>query len=120
MDTLMHTPQPFEGLDETGGEQGEILVLPLRFVVAPDHGRFHPATIVAAVDGTITVARGQLVGEVRNGTTHLAIHSPFGGRVDLWLVSAGQIVTPGQPLFSLSPQTSGRTAAAAGMATAGG
>jgi multidrug efflux pump subunit AcrA (membrane-fusion protein) len=105
----MDTPQPFEALEETDGEQGEILVLPLQFVVAPDYGRFHPASLAATVDGALTVTRGTLIGEVRNGTTHLAIYSPFGGRVDLWLVQAGQIVTPGQPLCSLSPQTTGKT-----------
>jgi multidrug efflux pump subunit AcrA (membrane-fusion protein) len=107
---LMDTPQPFEGLEEIDGEQGEILVLPLQFVVAPDYGRFHPASLASTVDGTLTVARGTLIGEVRNGTTNLEIHSPFGGRVDLWLVSAGQIVTPGQPLCSLSPQSTSTTA----------
>lgn len=107
----MDTSPPLEGLDEIGGEQGEILVLPLRFVVAPDHGRFHPAAVAATADGTLTVARGTLIGEVRNGTTHLEVHSPFGGRVDRWLVSAGQLVTPGQPLCSLSPQPNSQTAA---------
>jgi hypothetical protein len=47
------------------------------------------------------VARGTLIGELHNGATKLAIHSPFGGQVDLWLVWAGQIVAPGQPLCSL-------------------
>jgi multidrug efflux pump subunit AcrA (membrane-fusion protein) len=115
----MDTSPPFEGLEETGGEQGEILVLPLRFVVAPDHGRFHPAVFASTVDGTQTVARGTLIGEVRNGTTHLKVHSPFDGRVDRWLVSAGQVVTPGQPLCSLNPQPSSRTAGEAGMAVTG-
>jgi multidrug efflux pump subunit AcrA (membrane-fusion protein) len=44
-----------------------------------------------------------LIGELRNHTTIQQIHSPFGGRVDTWLVSDGQIVTPGQPLCSLDP-----------------
>ncbi|HZD70200.1 MAG TPA: biotin/lipoyl-binding protein [Actinomycetes bacterium] len=96
----MTLPQPFWQLDD--GEQGEILVLPFRFVVAPDHGRFHPA-VAASDDGTLTIARGMLIGELRNHTTIQQIHSPFGGRVDTWLVSAGQIVTPGQPLCSLDP-----------------
>ncbi len=99
----MALPQSSWTLDEDRGEQGEILVLPLQFVVAPDHGRFHPASLVTTGDGTLTVAQGMLIGELRNHTTIQQIHSPFGGRVDTWLVTAGQIVTPGQPLCSLNP-----------------
>jgi multidrug resistance efflux pump len=55
------------------------------------------------------VARGTLIGEVRNGASRLAIHSPFRGQVDVWLVWDGQIVAPGQPLCSLRllPGTAG-------------
>jgi multidrug efflux pump subunit AcrA (membrane-fusion protein) len=98
----MTLPQPTWPPDEDGVDQGEILILPFQFVVAPDHGRFHPA-IVTTGHGTPTVARGMLIGELRNHTTIQQILSPFGGRVDTWLVSAGQIVTPGQPLCSLDP-----------------
>jgi hypothetical protein len=92
---------PFEGLGDDGGDQGEVVVLPLQFVVAPDYGRFHPASLPSGANGSLTVARGTLIGELRNGATRLAIHSPFRGQVDLWLVWAGQIVAPGQPLCSL-------------------
>ncbi|HZD72309.1 MAG TPA: hypothetical protein VE776_00190 [Actinomycetota bacterium] len=92
---------PFEGLGDDGGDQGEVVVLPFQFVVAPDYGRFHPASLPPATNGSLTVAQGMLIGEIRNGTTRLAIHSPFRGQVDLWLVWDGQIVAPGQPLCSL-------------------
>lgn len=93
----------FEAPDEPGDQQGEILVLPLQFVVAPDHGRFHPTT--PTHPGSTRLDVGALVGEVRNHTTTLKVHSPFRGSVDLWLVTDGQIVTPGQPLCSLHPTT---------------
>lgn len=92
---------PFEGLGDDGGDQGEVVLLPLQFVVAPDYGRFHPASLPLAANGSLTVARGTLIGEVRNGSTKLAIHSPFRGQMDVWLVSAGQLVVPGQPVCSL-------------------
>jgi biotin carboxyl carrier protein len=82
-------------------------MLPLQFVVAPDYGRFHPASLPSAANGSLTVASGALIGEVRNGAARLAIHSPFDGRLDAWLVTAGQIVIPGQPLCSLSPVVGG-------------
>jgi biotin carboxyl carrier protein len=102
----MVLPQSSWWLDEHG-EQGEMLVLPLQFVVAPDHGRFHPAILATTGDGAQAVMRGTLIGELRNHTTIQEIHSPFGGQVDSWLVSAGQIVTPGQPLCSLHPASAG-------------
>lgn len=92
---------PFEGLGDDWGDQGKAVVLPLQFVVAPDYGRFHPASLPSATNGSLTVARGTLIGEIRNGSTRLAIRSPFGGQVDVWLVWDGQIVVPGQPLCSL-------------------
>jgi hypothetical protein len=94
-------PEPYEELGDDGGGQGEVVVLPLQFVVAPDYGRFHPASLPPAANGSLTVACGTLIGEVRNGATKQAIHSPFVGQVDLWLVWDGQIVAPGQPLCSL-------------------
>lgn len=98
----MALPQPSWWLDDHS-EQGEMLVLPLQFVVAPDHGRFHPAILATTGDGTQAIMRGTLIGELRNHTTIQQIRSPFGGQVDSWLVTAGQIVTPGQPLCSLHP-----------------
>jgi biotin carboxyl carrier protein len=99
----LNTPpsSPIEDLEPREDSQGEILILPMRFVVAPDHGRFHPSAPLHPA----AITRGALIGELRNHTTILEIHSPFGGRIDLWLVSAGQIVTPGQPLCSLHTPT---------------
>jgi len=100
---------PFGGLGDDGGshgDQGEVVVLPFQFVVSPDYGRFHPASLPLATNGTLTLAAGTLVGEVRNGPTSQQVHSPFAGQVDVWLVSAGQIVIPGQPVCSLTSLTS--------------
>lgn len=93
--------EPDEELGHDGGGQGEAVVLPLQFVVAPDYGRFHVASLAPGPNGSLTVACGTLIGEVRNGARKQAIHSPFVGQVDLWLVWDGQIVAPGQPLCSL-------------------
>jgi hypothetical protein len=90
---------------DTGGDQGEMLVLPLQFVVAPDHGRFYPAALSPAGDGALGVTCGMLLGEVRNGTASQQVRSPFSGVVDTWLVWDGQIVAPGQLLCSLRAAT---------------
>jgi hypothetical protein len=95
---------PFAGLGDDGashGDQGEVVVLPFQFVVSPDYGRFHPASLPPATNGTLMLAAGTLVGEVRNGPTRQQVHSPFAGPLDVWLVTAGQIVIPGQPVCSL-------------------
>jgi hypothetical protein len=99
--------EPDEELGDDGGGQGEVVMLPLQFVVAPDHGRFHPAGLTATGEGLV-VGCGTRIGEVRNGVTCHEVHSPFGGRLDMWLVMAGQIVLPGQPLCSLIPITMGK------------
>lgn len=93
--------EPWDGLGDDGDGQGEAVALPLQFVVAPDYGRFHIASLPLAANGSLTVACGTLIGEVRNGATARPILSPFVGQVDLWLVWDGQIVVPGQPLCSL-------------------
>lgn len=96
-------PPSSTGLDDDGGAQGEIVVLPLRFVIAPDHGRFHPTPPPAPGDGPLVVTPGTLIGEVRNGPAVHPVRSPFGGCLDAWLACAGQPVVPGQPLCSLRP-----------------
>jgi hypothetical protein len=112
---------PFAGLADDGashGDQGEVVVLPFQFVVSPDYGRFHPASLTPATNGTLMLAAGTLIGEVRNGTVRQQVHSPFAGPLDLWLVNAGQIVIPGQPVCSLrSTQPATTTANTANTAT---
>jgi hypothetical protein len=101
---------PFAGLGDDGashglhsdqGDQGEVVVLPFQFVVSPDYGRFHPASLPPATNGTLMLAAGTLIGEVRNGPNRQQVHSHFAGPLDVWLVTAGQIVIPGQPVCSL-------------------
>jgi hypothetical protein len=110
---------PFAGLGDDGashGDQGEVVVLPFQFVVSPDYGRFHPASLPPATNGTLMLAAGTLIGEVRNGAVRQQVHSPFAGPLDVWLVNAGQIVIPGQPVCSLrstQPATTTTTVTAA-------
>jgi hypothetical protein len=93
--------QPDQQPGHDAGGQGEVVLLPLQFIVAPDYGRFHVASLAPSPNGSLTLARGTLIGEVRNGASTQAIHSPFVGQVDRWLVWDGQLVAPGQPLCSL-------------------
>ncbi len=117
---------PFAGLGDDSashdshGDQGEVVVLPFQFVVSPDYGRFHPASLPPGTNGTLMLAAGTLIGEVRNGAVRQQVHSPFAGPLDVWLVNAGQIVIPGQPVCSLrhtQPATTTTTTAAVATAT---
>jgi [acyl-carrier-protein] S-malonyltransferase len=84
-----------------GDDQGEVVMLPERYAVSPDHGRFYPATLARHTDGESWVEPGDLLGEVRNGGASVPVHSPFRGQVVAHLVWEGELVTPGQVLFSL-------------------
>jgi hypothetical protein len=120
---------PFTGLGDDGashpshGDQGEVVVLPFRFVVSPDYGRFHPASLPPPTNGTLMLAAGTLIGEVRNGPVRQQVHSPFAGALHVWLVNAGQVVIPGQPVCSLrstQPATTVATATTARIDAGGG
>jgi [acyl-carrier-protein] S-malonyltransferase len=86
-----------------GGDQGEVVVLPDRFAVSPSHGRFYPATFSRFTDEGPYVERGDLLGEVRNGTATIPVRSAFRGQVMAHLAWEGELVTPGQILLSLRP-----------------
>jgi [acyl-carrier-protein] S-malonyltransferase len=85
------------------GDQGEVVVLPERFAVSPEQGRFYPATPSRHTDEGPYVEQGDLLGEVRNGTTRVPVRSPFRGRVAAQLAWEGDLVTRGQLLLSLRP-----------------
>ncbi len=90
--------------DQSEGEdQGEVVVLPDRFAVSPSHGRFYPATFSRFTDEGPYVERGDLLGEVRNGTATIPVRSAFRGQVTAHLAWEGELVTPGQILLSLRP-----------------
>ena len=90
--------------DQSEGEdQGEVVVLPDRFAVSPSHGRFYPVTFSRFTDEGPYVERGDLLGEVRNGTATIPVRSAFRGQVTAHLAWEGELVTPGQILLSLRP-----------------
>src|SRR6266545_8163736 len=82
-----------------GDDQGEVVMLPERFAVSPDHGRFYPAAFSRQTDEGPYVEPGDLLGEVRNGAASVPVRSPFRGQVVAHLAWEGELVTPGQILF---------------------
>lgn len=86
-----------------GDDQGEVVMLPERFAVSPTHGRFYPVALSRQTDEGPYVERGDLLGEIRNGTASVPVRSPFRGQVVAHLAWEGELVTPGQILLSLRP-----------------
>jgi [acyl-carrier-protein] S-malonyltransferase len=84
-------------------EQGEVIVLEERFAVSPGHGRFYPAQPLRTSEEGAYVEPGDLLGEVRNGSSALPVRSNFRGWVKAHLAWEGELVTPGQLLLSLRP-----------------
>jgi acyl transferase domain-containing protein len=84
-------------------EQGEVIVLEERFAVSPGHGRFYPAQPLRTAEQGAYVEPGDLLGEVRNGSSALPVRSNFRGWVKAHLAWEGELVTPGQLLLSLRP-----------------
>jgi [acyl-carrier-protein] S-malonyltransferase len=84
-------------------EQGEVIVLEERFAVSPGHGRFYPAQPLRTAEQGTYVEPGDLLGEVRNGSSALPVRSNFRGWVKAHLAWEGELVTPGQLLLSLRP-----------------
>jgi len=112
-------PGPFDGVeDDHASEQGETVLLPMRFVAAPDRGRFYPVDLDEAQGvgiGACAVVVDRVIGEVRNGTTRISVASPHAGRIDRWLVGPGEPVTAGQLLCSVClPAADGPDQAVAG------
>lgn len=73
-----------------------------RMLVAPGKGTFHQAADLP--EGT-QLAADTVIGEVTNlrGTT--PVRAPHGGTIVEWTVSDGDLVSPGQPLVRLHPET---------------
>ena len=84
-------------------DQGEVVLLPERFAVAPAHGRFYPAAPSRYTEEGPYVEAGDLLGEIRNGDASVPVRSPFRGWVMAHLAWEGELVTPGQILLSLKP-----------------
>jgi len=73
-----------------------------RLLVAPAKGIFE---IAAGLDRDKPLQPEDRVGTVRSLRDEIPVVAPYGGHVVEWLVEDGDIVTPGQPLVRLHPQT---------------
>jgi [acyl-carrier-protein] S-malonyltransferase len=73
-----------------------------RMLVSPSKGTFHQAD---GVGEDATLSAGTVVGAVTNlrGTTD--VPAPHGGTVVEWIVEDGDLVSPGQPLVRLHPES---------------
>lgn len=73
-----------------------------RMLVSPSKGTFHKA---ADLDDDNALAAGTVVGEVTNLRGSTAVTAPHGGTVVEWIVEDGDLVSPGQPLVRLHPES---------------
>ena len=73
-----------------------------RMLVSPSKGTFHQAD---GVGMDIALTAGVTVGEVTNLRGSTAVVAPHGGTVVEWIVEDGDLVSPGQPLVRLHPES---------------
>lgn len=73
-----------------------------RMLVSPSKGTFHLAEGVS-LDTLLTV--DTVVGEVTNLRGSVPVVAPYGGTVVEWIVEDGDLVSPGQPLVRLHPES---------------
>jgi [acyl-carrier-protein] S-malonyltransferase len=73
-----------------------------RMLVSPAKGTFHQTSDLP--EGA-RLAAGAVIGEVANlrGTT--PVSAPYGGTIVEWTVFDGDLVSPGQPLVRLHPES---------------
>jgi [acyl-carrier-protein] S-malonyltransferase len=71
-------------------------------LVSPSKGTFHQADGVG-MDTALTA--GVTVGEVTNLRGSTPVVAPHGGTVVEWIVEDGDLVSPGQPLVRLHPES---------------
>jgi biotin carboxyl carrier protein len=92
-------PTPPRSDDHPAGEHLDVLE---RLVVAPAGGIFRPlpACMVAMDEGQ--VHDGEVVGEVRSGTTRLPVRTPFTGHFMGMLAQVGWRVRAGEPVAWLT------------------
>ncbi len=73
-----------------------------RMLVSPSKGTFHVADDIPM--GTALPA-GLPIGEVSNLRGSTAVLAPHGGTIVEWIVEDGDLVSPGQPLVRLHPES---------------
>lgn len=73
-----------------------------RMLVSPSKGTFHQAQ---GVGQDVALTAGVVVGEVTNLRGSTPVEAPHGGTVVEWIVEDGDLVSPGQPLVRLHPES---------------
>jgi len=73
-----------------------------RMLVSPSKGTFRLASDIPT--GT-HLQPGVQVGEVENLRGKTAVEAPHGGTIVEWIVEDGDLVSPGQPLVRLHPES---------------
>jgi [acyl-carrier-protein] S-malonyltransferase len=71
-------------------------------LVSPSKGTFHQSE---GVGQDIALSAGTIVGEVTNLRGSTPVAAPHGGTVVEWIVEDGDLVSPGQPLVRLHPES---------------
>jgi len=73
-----------------------------RMLVSPGKGTFHQSGDIPM--GTQLVPDA-VVGEVQNLRGSTSVQAPYGGMIVEWIVEDGDLVSPGQPLVRLHPES---------------
>lgn len=73
-----------------------------RMLVSPSKGTFHQ-TADLPLDTILTA--GIVIGEVTNLRGSVPVVAPYGGTIVEWIVEDGDLVSPGQPLIRLHPES---------------
>ncbi|MBA3309417.1 MAG: acyltransferase domain-containing protein [Nocardioidaceae bacterium] len=73
-----------------------------RMLVSPGKGTFHQSGDIPM--GTQLVPDA-VVGEVQNLRGSTSVQAPYGGTIVEWIVEDGDLVSPGQPLVRLHPES---------------
>ena len=73
-----------------------------RMLVSPSKGTFHQT---ADIPLDTRLVQGMVIGEVANLRGSTAVEAPHGGTIVEWIVEDGDLVSPGQPLVRLHPES---------------
>ncbi len=88
------------------GERSRIETTPTwRMVVSPGKGTFN---IAASARDAESLPTDSVIGELARTRDSLDVKAPHGGQIVEWLVEDGDLVSPGQPLLRLHPESGTR------------
>jgi len=73
-----------------------------RMLVSPSKGTFNQASDIP--QGS-QLEPGNTIGEVENLRGKTSVTAPYGGTIVEWIVEDGDLVSPGQPLIRLHPES---------------